>query len=320
MPMKNDNLSVDDSDSKASQVSCGTFPRRQFAILFLFVVVGLDALGRGESQKREWPASIFDASLAKTADGWSTDELLVRPDLRKKFLAEFSQTVESPVDERGVLLSLLRHRKAGRLTYRSERRYRDQRNLDQADSTRMAIEIAGRTVMDRHRITSDTLVCDPKLRAEFLEELVKVDAKGFIGEADALRSLMRLRKQRQLKPELVLQIADWDREVTTWSLDGLAEKLEADGFSKLPGIYLFRDASGYLYVGEAKNLATRLKTHLDSSDRLALLGHLENAEPGSISVEIHAFGDDSPASKVSVRRAYESELIRSRKPRLNIRP
>jgi hypothetical protein len=37
-------------------------------------------------------------------------------------------------------------------------------------------------------------------------------------------------------------------------------------------------------------------------------------------VELHAFDPDSKARSLTVRRAYESELIRSRKPRLNIAP
>lgn len=37
-------------------------------------------------------------------------------------------------------------------------------------------------------------------------------------------------------------------------------------------------------------------------------------------VEIHSFGRDSRMQEIRVRRAYESELIRSRQPRFNIRP
>jgi hypothetical protein len=37
-------------------------------------------------------------------------------------------------------------------------------------------------------------------------------------------------------------------------------------------------------------------------------------------VEVHAFPVDSRANEVVIRRAYESELIRSRRPRFNILP
>jgi hypothetical protein len=42
----------------------------------------------------------------------------------------------------------------------------------------------------------DELVCDPKLRTNFLESLRSIDAS--ISEYDALKSLMRMRKRKQL--------------------------------------------------------------------------------------------------------------------------
>jgi excinuclease UvrABC nuclease subunit len=85
-------------------------------------------------------------------------------------------------------------------------------------------------------------------------------------------------------------------------------------------VYLFRSASGYLYVGEAANLAARLQVHIEGSDQTSLAEYLANDDAEAISVELHIFPADSPASRVAVRRAYESELIRSRQPKFNIRP
>jgi hypothetical protein len=39
-----------------------------------------------------------------------------------------------------------------------------------------------------------------------------------------------------------------------------------------------------------------------------------------VTVEWHAFDPDSGARMKPMRRAYESELIRSRRPRLNLAP
>ena len=86
-----------------------------------------------------------------------------------------------------------------------------------------------------------------------------------------------------------------------------------------PGIYIFRDESGYLYVGEAANLRRRLREHLSTSDRLALADFLD-AKAGEVTVEMHIFRPDSPASQARMRRAYESELIASRRPKFNVRP
>ena len=39
-----------------------------------------------------------------------------------------------------------------------------------------------------------------------------------------------------------------------------------------------------------------------------------------VSIEQHIFPKDSPAKDKTKRRAYESELIRSRKPKFNLAP
>jgi len=117
-----------------------------------------------------------------------------------------------------------------------------------------------------------------------------------------------------------VRIADCDRTVNTYVLRQLQKDHEQ--IPAQPGIYLFSDDSGYLYIGEAADLRKRLKDHLYQSDRPTLAKHLiERAKQGGlVRIEIHAFDSDSPAKQVSMRRAYESDLIRSRKPRFNIRP
>jgi predicted GIY-YIG superfamily endonuclease len=85
-------------------------------------------------------------------------------------------------------------------------------------------------------------------------------------------------------------------------------------------IYIFRDASGYLYIGESENLRARVTKHLDHSDRKSLARYLWQEGVGGVTVELHAFDPDSNARNKEMRRAYESELIHSRQPRLNIAP
>jgi predicted GIY-YIG superfamily endonuclease len=130
------------------------------------------------------------------------------------------------------------------------------------------------------------------------------------------KAALTLRKNRQLRPELIKRVADWGSVVTTYT----AEQLRADPdlIPRLPGIYIFRDRTGYLYIGEAGNLRGRVEKHLDHSDRKAVAHYLwENGVTG-LSVELHAFRRESDGRKANCRRAYEAELIRSRGPRLNI--
>ncbi|TWT51089.1 hypothetical protein Pla22_38660 [Rubripirellula amarantea] len=278
------------------------------------MVRATDTLGSNLGDKLTGP--LLDRVLADQANGFSTDEVMIRDDLRAGFLKELGQQLNQPIareQEAEVFLSLLNARKAGKLTYRATKRSpRIDENVD------AIAEIAVRAVTDRHRVSMDTLLADAEMREELQHEVTLI-AKGI--DAYAIRkSVLSLRKKRALRPELVLQVADWQREVMTWSLAELTTKLKADEVPHLPGIYMFRTEAGYLYIGEAVDLSDRLTQHTSGSDRVSLAEHLRTAEQGDVTVELHVFPKDSPAKRVTVRRAYESELIRSRHPKLNVRP
>lgn len=256
-------------------------------------------------------AAILKA-FANTSQGFSSDEMLIRDDLRSAFLDEFSGPIED-AQQREIMLSLLRLRKSGKLLPKATKR---------GPTTESWVgpiaEIASRVVCDRHKVTTDTILADPKLRKELHAEADKIRPDI---DAYALRkAVLQLRKKRALKPELVLRVAQWDREILTHSLADLQNALTNGKVSSNPGVYLFRNAKGYLYVGEAENLAKRLQQHIGGSDRKTLADYLASENAKDVSVELHVFPAKSPASKVSVRRAYESELIRSRQPKFNLRP
>jgi len=162
------------------------------------------------------------------------------------------------------------------------------------------------------------MLADPVFRREFqlAAELISPGVDPY----SLRKSILGLRKKRSLRPELVLQVATWGRVVTTQSLAELRRDLESDEVPKQPGIYLFRNADGYLYIGEAADLSVRLTQHVIESDRPSLAEFLAGDDAKGVTVELHVFQSDSPAAKVTQRRAYESELIRSRNPKFNVRP
>ena len=288
------------------------------AILFLPMPLSADDLQTVATRDIPAKTTISDASDIATAfsnasDGYSSDEVLINDKLRRQFLNALRPGDWSPIDERNVLLQLLRLRKAGKLTQRSTKRG------PMPDSSLAPVaEIAARAVTDRHRVTIDTMMADPRLRSELQSEANKILVNA---DAYSIRKLvLQLRKKRALKPELVLRVADWNRKIETMSLDELRSRLDSKTVPAQPGVYLFRCPKGYLYIGEAKRLSDRLAQHLDESDRPSLATYLESASASSVSIELHVFPNDSPAAKVTVRRAYESELIRSRDPRFNTRP
>lgn len=279
-------------------------------------------------------------AMRSVGDGYSVDEMVIDDNRRERLLDAINPQWRSLTDDwqRDTLLRLISLRKAGKIDLKTTNRGRN------ADPKFAQIaEIAARSVLDRHPVSTDTLICDPRLRNQLHVAALAiarpspagvVDAGSAPSESNARESvqadaidaysirklLLRLRKARQLRPELVQRVADWDRKIDTFSLKQLKAELASGNISDEAGVYLFYDPTGYLYIGETANLRTRLTQHTNASDRLALGQYLESSAGGAITVELHTFGKGSPGNQLSVRRAYESELIRTRQPKLNIRP
>lgn len=303
---------------------------------------GMPAELRAESKEL---TAIVQAAFLESHDGWSSDEVLLQEQLNKDFqsacvkrlnaASQKSELTSAPANpaENAVRLgealetsqaeqldpefveslnwSLLNLRKAGKLSATVSKR-----RLDQHTAYRHLAEIVARSIQDQFKVTTDRIMCNPRTRAAFdsLAQQTAPDVDTYLMR----KAAFGLRKARRLQPELVLRVADWDRHITTHHADQIAK--DPNLVPQLPGIYIFRDATGYLYIGEAINLQRRLKQHLDESDRQSLAQYIRSQSKADVIIEIHAFPKDSRASEVAVRRAYESELIASRNPKFNVRP
>jgi hypothetical protein len=257
----------------------------------------------------EFKQVVADA-FATTHDGWSSDEVILQDDLNERFIAECQKHLPQSLP-RDLNWTLINLRKAGRLNVRATRR-----NNPSTEKVAHVGEMCARMMSDKHGVSIDRIMTDPQLRSEFDSAARAIDEQ--IDTYLVRKAAFRLRKTRQLKPELITRIADWGRVVTQHPAGQLAAR--PDLIPESPGIYIFRDASGYLYIGEAINLRERLTQHLNDSDRAALGHYLATQGANEVIIEIHSFDPDSRIRELMVRRAYESELIRSRNPRFNIRP
>lgn len=244
-------------------------------------------------------------------DGWSTDEVLLQDKLNASYLEACRKRLPE-IRDFDFNWALLNLRKAGELRdVRSTKRRRDRH-----DEYLHAAEIAARFLEDRHKVNTDRVICEPELRAGFdkVAQAIAPDVEPYL----LRKASFTLRKSRRLQPELVLRVADWKKEVVAHPAVQLAGNpaLVPNG----PGVYIFRDETGYLYIGESSKLRERLRKHLDDSDRKSLASYLRKEGIDEVTIEVHAFDPESPARLKPQRRAYESELIRSRKPRLNLAP
>jgi predicted GIY-YIG superfamily endonuclease len=260
----------------------------------------------GEAIQESEIARVFSESH----DGWSVDEVLLDDNRRNRFL-DACRKAGIEGDEKSLLEKLIHVRKSGKLKVKATKSNR----LEFGDEL-VAAEIAARALYDRHGVHTDHILLDPTLRKEFDEF-----AKSILPDATPYKlrkAAFRLRKSRQLKPELVLRVTDWKKEILEMSVADARKRL--DEFSTRPAVYIFRDKTGYLYIGQTNNLRDRMTKHLVDSDRKALTDYLEKHSNSELQLELHIFQSGSPAEDTVVREAYESEMIRSRKPRLNIAP
>ena len=254
--------------------------------------------------------SVVAAAFGATHEGWSSDEVILSTTLNHAFIAECQKSLPD-VSAASLNWALLNLRKSGGLKIKSTKR-----NSQSVSHLAPIAEIAARSIQDRQRVTIDRIMTDPDLRSEFDAAAAAIEAD--VDPYSVRKSAFQLRKQRRLKPELITRIADWGRELNTYSLPEL--KTNPDQIPEHPGIYIFRDSTGYLYIGQSEDLRQRLKEHLDESSNFSLGKYLADAANDNITIEIHAFAPDSRAQETMIRRAYESELIASRKPKFNIQP
>jgi hypothetical protein len=237
--------------------------RRTFFLMLGLVAGGALVCAEDDSATKLSPAYLQEIFVAGH-DGWSLDEVMLSEALRKKIVHAVREAFPQ-VDEKQIWEGLIRLRKSGKL----------QSNTTQRDQTEysdglVAAEIAVRRMQDDRNVTFDQVLIDPVLLKQYDEYAREIDP--YSGEYQLRKAALRLRKSRQLTPELVLRVTDWKRDVLTMSVDEAKKKI--DSLPKRPGVYIFRDSTGFLYIGQSNNLRERLTKHLGESDRKNLSDYL----------------------------------------------
>ncbi len=240
----------------------------------------------------------------KASAGYSLDRLICDPRLRQvlpELVRELAE--EGSWTEERFLHRLLNLRKAGKLPHRTTKSTR----IAVAEF-RFAAEIACRHLERQNGCSLDRQLCNPVAASAF-DGLAAELAPGF--EPLQYRwAALQLRKTRRLVPEPIGQALPASQLMRFRCSD-----LILDTIPKSPGLYHFFSQRESLYVGEAKSLFHRLKSHFRHSDNKWLARHMWDEGLELLWVEVHVL-----PSQVSgrARRAMELELIRSRLPRFNI--
>lgn len=235
---------------------------------------------------------------------YSADRVVVDPELNERFL--------KACHDEGLTLSpanlnrgLLNIRKRGHLPRagRCAATF-----FPNEEDYRFAAEIAVRILQRRDGVALDSILSDPAL-CQKLDELAMDIAPGFT-PLQYRWAALNLRKAKKLSPEILGRVIR-SEIVAAFCVEGLA----VESIPTNQGLYVFYDPPQTLYVGEASNLRSRLKQHLDHSDNRGLARWLwEHGTTGAL-LEIHVLPRETPTAH---RRALETELIRSRNPLFNV--
>jgi hypothetical protein len=258
--------------------------------------------------KKSQLRQVVSAAFLAVHCGRSSDDVVIDDELNKAFITRCHESLPNST-ESDLNWTLLNLRKSSSLGPVATKR-----QCLTHDAYLHASEVAARQIEDKYGITTDRAFCDRDRRTEF-----DAIARRFASDAPTYslrKAALKLRKGRQLRPELIKRVSDWHKDVLTFDVGSL--QANPDLIPRKPGIYIFADASGYLYLGEAANLRLRVAKHLDHSDRKALARYLWDQGVKGLSVELHVFDPYSNGRLTSHRRAYEADLIRSRRPRFNI--
>lgn len=251
---------------------------------------------------------VADAFL-RTHEGRSSDDVVIDDERNAAFVEACREQLPdlSAAELNRRLLNLRKQGKLGRVTSRRVR-------LRDFDRYVHAAEIAARCMEDKYGLTIDTIFCDPGRRKEF-DRIARSIVRGYTAY-DYRRAALRLRKARRLAPEPIKRLDAFQRQVCIE--DARLFEEHPDRVPEAPGIYTFLDDTGYLYLGESRNLRARLRQHLDHSDSRSLARYLWGRGTGKIKIELQVFAPGSEGARTRSRKAFEASLIASRRPRFNI--
>ncbi len=242
-------------------------------------------------------------AFERTCQGYSPDRIVADPELNDAFLEE---CVRLGILESAKVLNraLLNLRKSGGLRGKKSKRTTFPNQADYL----FASEIAVRFLERRDHVSLDDIICDPALALEFDQVASRVYPN--VSPLQYRWAALSLRKAQRLQPELLARIEP-PISIETFQVINL----DVAKISREQGLYLFYTTHHVLYVGEAENLQTRIRKHIDHSDNKGLARWLWQFGPDELHLEIQVL---DKSTTLRIRRALESELIGSRKPVFNV--
>jgi hypothetical protein len=246
-------------------------------------------------------AVLVAEAFRQVHDGYSSDRIIVDPDLNARFLERCRDM--GLRDESDYMLNHLLYdiRKSSTV----ELPKTTKPTVFKYDEFAFAAEIAIRSLQRSSGVSLDQVLCDPELRRKF-DEI----AQRLAPEQPVLKlrcAALNFRKTHRLKP------GDINSPKYDLIVAGRVESLVPKIIPILPGAYVFYGDQRPLFAGESANLQQRIDRHLQHSGRQGLPSWLD--VPISSGLELRYFADEK--AKQETRLSWLRQFINSERPLLN---
>jgi site-specific DNA-methyltransferase (adenine-specific) len=238
-------------------------------------------------------------AFTKTYNGYSTDRIVVDPNLNARFLAMCRKLGLNHSDYHlnHALLDIRKSKKAHlpKATKRTE--FRDY------DEYQFAAEIAIRILQRTKAVTLDQVLCDPRIALEFDQIANRLAPKQ---PSLKLRcAVLNLRKTHRLGPsKKPVDIPEYDLVSA-----GPLRTIVVPELPAFPAAYVLYDHRRPIFAGETEDLRKRVELHLEGG----LPEWLEREDSFDLTLKHSA----APATKHEERRNWLFAFVLREKPLLN---
>src|SRR5262249_42537390 len=237
-------------------------------------------------------------AYTRVYDGYSTDRVVVDPDLNARFLMACRRLglTQSDYQLNHGLLDIRKSKKAELPKATKKTEFRDY------DDYQFAAEIAVRTLQRTEGLTLDQILCDPRIGMEF-DAIARQLAPG--QTALKLRcAALNLRKTHRLRPLPAEKVPEYD-----FVQAGPLKSLVVPDLPAFPAPYVLSEQTRPVFASETEDLRRRVELHLKSGlpQWLATQG----------GYDLLLGYSTQPVAQHEERRNWLNQFINREKPLLN---
>jgi predicted GIY-YIG superfamily endonuclease len=255
------------------------------------------------ADKQKLSAMLVAEAFAKVHDGYSSDRVVVDPDLNGRFVATCRKL---GLNQTAYALNhyLLDLRKSGKHHEISLPKTTKRTEFRDYDEFQFAVEIAIRVLQRTEGVTLDRLLCDPEMALEF-DKIAKQLAPG--QSSLKLRyGALNLRKTHRLGPSKKKPIEPPQIDLVN---AGPLQTLQLRDLPEFPAAYVIYDMKRPIFAGETENLRRRTELHLK--------GGLPKWIDNSGSLDLVLKKSEQPSISQETRLAWLTKFVNDERPLLN---